>query len=73
MAELLRTNDPVLLSFVEGLLAQAQVPHHVTDRNTSVLEGSIVVIQQRILVPDEREAEARELLTDADLGEWLRS
>jgi hypothetical protein len=38
----------------------------------SVIEGSIVVIQQRVLVPDEREAEARELLVDAELGEWLR-
>ena len=38
----------------------------------SVMEGSILVIQQRVLVPDEREEEARALLVDADLGEWLR-
>ena len=37
----------------------------------SVLEGSILVIQQRVLVPDERETEARGLLVEADLGEWL--
>jgi hypothetical protein len=72
MAELLRTNDLGLLSVVEGLLTEAQIPHHVADRNMSVLEGSIIVIQQRVLVPDDREAEARELLVDADLGEWLR-
>ena len=30
-------------------------------------------LQMRILVPDDRAAEARELLTDAELGEWLRT
>jgi hypothetical protein len=72
MAELVRTNEPGLLAVIEGLLAEAEIPHHVADRDMSVLEGSIVVIQQRVLVPDDREAEARALLTDADLGEWLR-
>jgi hypothetical protein len=38
----------------------------------SVLEGSITAIQSRILVPDENEAEARELLVDGELGHWLR-
>jgi hypothetical protein len=71
MAELVRTNDPGLLSVIEGLLEEGQIPHHVADRNMSVLEGSILVIQQRVLVPDEREAEARGLLVEADLGEWL--
>ena len=72
MAELVRTNDPVLLSVIEGLLAASEIPCHVADRNMSVLDGLIQVIQQRILVPDEREAEARALLVEADLGEWLR-
>jgi len=71
MSELARTNDPVLLSVIEGLLQDAQIPHHVADRNMSVIEGLIPVVQQRVLVPDEREAEARELMVDADLGEWL--
>jgi len=72
MAELVRTNDPGLLSLIEALLGQADIPCHVADRNMSVLEGSIPFISQRILVPDAREAEARALLVDADLGEWLR-
>jgi hypothetical protein len=73
MAELMRTNDPGLISVVEGLLGGADIPFQVTDRNMSILEGSISAIQSRILVPDEREAEARTLLTDAELGNWLRS
>ncbi|HEU4515511.1 MAG TPA: DUF2007 domain-containing protein [Nocardioidaceae bacterium] len=71
MAELVRTNDPGIISVVEGLLAGADVPYQVTDRNMSILEGSISAIQIRILVPDERAEEARELLTDAELGSWL--
>ena len=72
MAELVRTNDPGVISVIEGLLAGADIPYQVTDRNMSILEGSISAIRIRILVPDEHEEEARELLTDADLGNWLR-
>ena len=72
LAELVRTNDPGVISVVEGLLAGADIPYQVADRNMSILEGSIGAIQVRILVPDEREKEARELLTDAELGNWLR-
>ena len=72
MAELVRTNDLALISAVEGLLKAADIPYHVADRHNAVLEGSTSWLQMRILVPDEREAEARELVTDADLGEWLR-
>ena len=72
MAELVRVNDLGLISVIEGLLAGAGIAYEVTDRNMSVIEGSINAIQARILVPDRQEAEARELLTDAGLGRWLR-
>jgi hypothetical protein len=72
VAELVQTNDPGLISVVEWLLGEADIPYHVTDRNMSILEGSATAIQIRILVPAEREAEARELLIDAELGNWLR-
>ena len=73
MAELIRTNDVVLISAVEGLLQDAEIPCHVADRHTSGLEGNTNWLQMRVLVPDEREADARQLLTDAELGEWLRT
>ena len=72
MAELVRMNNPGLISVIEGILGGAGIPYQVTDRNMSVLKGSAAVIQIRILVPDEHEGEARELLVDAGLGEWLR-
>jgi hypothetical protein len=73
VAELIRTNDVALISVVEALLQEAQLPCHVADRHASALEGSTNWLQMRVLVPDDREAEARALLTDAELGEWLRS
>jgi hypothetical protein len=72
MAELVRTNALGVISVIEGLLAGADIPYQVADRNMSILEGSIGAIQMRILVPDEFEALARELLIDAELGSWLR-
>jgi hypothetical protein len=72
VAELVRTNEPGTISAIEALLGEADIPYQVTDRNMSILEGSIGAIQMRILVPDELEAEARQLLIDAELGRWLR-
>lgn len=72
MAELVRTNNHGVVSVIEGLLAGADIPYHVADRNMSVLEGSIGVFPMRVLVRDEYESEARELLVEAELGEWLR-
>ncbi len=72
MAELTRTNDPGLISVIEGLLDGADIPYQLTDRNMSILEGSISAIQIRILVPDAYETAARAVLIDAELGDWLR-
>jgi hypothetical protein len=72
VAELVRTNDPGLISVIEGLLAGADIPYQVTDRTMSVMEGSIGAIQMRVLVPADYEVQARQLLTDAELGHWLR-
>ncbi|WP_296604029.1 DUF2007 domain-containing protein [Nocardioides sp.] len=71
MAELVRTNDPAMISVIEGLLASSEIPYDVADRHMSVLDGLIPVIKVRILVPDERLAEAREMLVDAELGDWI--
>jgi hypothetical protein len=71
MAELVRTNDPGVISAIEALLGAADIPYQVTDRNMSILEGSISAIQIRILVPDDYEVDARDLLVDGELGHWL--
>ena len=73
MRELVRTNDPVLVSAVEALLDGADIEHFVADQNMSVLDGSIGVLPRRILVPDEQVEQARALLRDAGLGQELRA
>jgi hypothetical protein len=65
MKELLRTNDPVRLSFVEAMLAAAGIEAVVLDQHTSVIEGSIGAIQRRIMVADHDHARARTMLADA--------
>jgi putative signal transducing protein len=68
MKELLRSNDPVLLSYVSALLEEADIGHMVADLNMSVLEGSIGILPRRVLVESDQLAQARNLLTEADLG-----
>jgi hypothetical protein len=70
--EILRTNDIVLVSAVEALLDGAGIPHLVLDRNMSVLEGSLGILPQRILVDDDDDRDARRLLEDAGLAGELR-
>ena len=72
MHEIVRTNDMVLISAIGSLLDGAGIKHLVFDQNMSVLEGSLGVLPRRILVPDEQEKNARQLLQDAGLGHELR-
>ncbi|MEM7192536.1 MAG: DUF2007 domain-containing protein [Pseudomonadota bacterium] len=71
MKELLRSNDPVLISFVSALLKEAGIHFTVLDTNMSVMEGSIGVLPQRVLVEDGSEGKARALLTEAGVGDDL--
>jgi hypothetical protein len=72
MRELVRANDPVLLSAIGALLDGARIPYVVLDQNMSVLEGSLGILASRLLVPDEQEPAARQLLTEAGLAHELR-
>jgi hypothetical protein len=69
--ELLRTNDMVLISFVEALLSDARIEHLVLDQNMSVMEGSIGVLPRRVLVDQDRIEDARRLLSDAGIAQEL--
>jgi hypothetical protein len=72
MRELVRTNDPVLITAVEALLKGAAIDHLVVDQNMSVLEGSIGIFPRRILVQENELEVARRLLEDAGFGHELR-
>jgi hypothetical protein len=67
MVELLRTNDPVLLSYLPVLLGDAGVETIVLDTYTSIMEGSIGAIPRRVMVADEDAARARQVLDDAGI------
>ncbi len=72
MREIVRTNNPVLISAIEALFDGADITHMVLDTNMSVLEGSLGILPRRILVAEDQVVAARRLLNDAGLGHELR-
>ena len=69
MEELLRTNDIVLISFVEALLRDAGITAFVADQNMSIIEGSLGVLPRRVMVPNDEIDAARRLMLDAGIGQ----
>ena len=65
MRVLLRSNDPVRLSFLTVLLADAGIGSVLLDTHASLVEGSIGAIQRRLAVAADDEARARRVLADA--------
>ena len=71
MRELLRSNDPVLLSLAESLLRQTGIIRVLADQHVSVQEGSIGAFPRRMLVRIDDWATARRVLTKAGLNSVL--
>lgn len=65
MKELFRSNDPVKLSWLQALLADAGIDCLLLDNHASVIEGSIGAIQRRIMVADDDLERAIELLSES--------
>jgi hypothetical protein len=63
----------VLVSAVGALLDGANIRHLVLDQNMSILEGSLGVLPRRILVHEDDDREARQILSDAGLAHELRA
>lgn len=72
MIELIRTNDAVVISFVEALMRDAGIACLVADQNMSVLDGSIGILPRRILVPEDDADTARRILVDAGIANEIR-
>lgn len=72
MRELVRTNDAVLLTFIEALLKEREIGHMTLDLNMSVMEGSLGILPRRVLVEDERYDDAVRILDEAGLGKELK-
>ena len=71
MKELLRTNDPVLLTWLAALLRDQGVESVVFDTHTSVLEGSANAIPRRMMVINDDYDAARRILIEAGEGAAL--
>ena len=63
MHELVRTNNPVLISAISALLDEAGIPYFVLDQN---------MLPRRMMVAGGYADAARTLLTNAGLGRELR-
>ena len=71
MVELIRTNDLVLISFVESLLKEAGLRFFVADQHMSAIEGSLGFLPRRILIDGDQLEQARKLLREAGLSREL--
>ena len=73
MREIIRSNDPVLLNFAQVLLRDAGLETVLMDQNMSVMEGSIGILQRRLMVATGDLSRARRVLIESDLGAWVCS
>jgi hypothetical protein len=65
MREVLKSNNPVELSFAEVVLKDAGIPSVVFDAHMSVMDGSMVILPRRLMVATEDEERARTILEQA--------
>lgn len=66
MKELLRTNDPVRLSWARARLGDAGIDSLVLDHHTSIVEGSIGAIPRRLMVAERDHQRARAIIAAAE-------
>jgi hypothetical protein len=65
MRALLASNDPVRLSFLTALLADAGISVVLLDLHASVMDGSIGALPRRLAVTADQYSRARRILADA--------
>jgi hypothetical protein len=65
MRAVLKTIDPVILSFAADLLSQQGIESVVFDTHASIVEGSMGFLPRRLMVQDEDYEEAGRLLREA--------
>jgi hypothetical protein len=59
------SNDPVRLSFLIALLADAGIEAVLLDSHASIMDGSVNAIPRRVMVSEQDENRARRVLRDA--------
>ena len=66
MRELLRTNDPVRLSWAQARLRDAGIDSLVLDHHASLVEGNIGAIPRRLMVAEKDHRRASALIAAAE-------
>jgi hypothetical protein len=65
MREILKSNNPVDLSYAQAVLKDAGIGSVVFDDQMSVMDGSMVILPRRLMVANDDAEEAKALLKDA--------
>lgn len=68
MEEVLRTNDPVKLSYAQHLLSEAGIEYFTADQHISAVEGNIGAFPRRLMVREADLAKARLALSGVEPG-----
>ncbi len=68
MQEILRTNDPILISYVRSLLMDAGIESVEFDSHIANLEGGVSAIPCRLMVIDADVDRAQSILADSKLN-----
>jgi hypothetical protein len=64
MKELIRSNDMVLISYLEHRLSEEGIESLMLDAHMSVLEGSLGVLPRRMMVDEDDHPKALVILED---------
>ena len=70
MKELLRSTDPTVIAFAQAML-QGDIRVFAMDVHMSILEGSLGILPQRLMVADRDLFLARAVLRDNDIPTGL--
>ena len=65
MRAILKSTDPILLSYAVNLLEQEGIEAVIFDENASIMDGSMGFLPRRLMVLDEDFARADRLLREA--------
>jgi hypothetical protein len=65
MHVLVKSSDPIRLSFLVSLLRDAGIEAEILDVQISAMEGMIGAFPRRLVVSDDDEFRARRVLTEA--------
>jgi hypothetical protein len=65
MREVLKSNNPVVLSYATHVLEESGIAALVFDTHASIMDGSMAMVPRRLMVADDDFNRAEKLLRDA--------